>query len=76
MTLDEAENVARLIGHADHACSNCVRDLVTHANRIFPGFRFSCVGDYLLERIPAGDYGEGEVIACVSAYLSVDVRAV
>lgn len=38
MTDDEAKLIAKLIGFADRGCSNCVGDLVDHANRLFPQF--------------------------------------
>ena len=41
MTLDEANRIARLIGYADSACSNCVGNLVTQANTLFPEFKFT-----------------------------------
>jgi hypothetical protein len=41
MTLKEAREVARLIGFADGGCSNCVSDLIAHANRKFPKFIWS-----------------------------------
>lgn len=40
MTQDEANKIAELIGYADSACPNCVRELVEHANRIIPEYKW------------------------------------
>lgn len=45
MTKAEAELVAKLIGFADGACSNCVRTLVEQANRLFPEFIWTFPSD-------------------------------
>lgn len=40
MTREEAEIVARIIGHADNGCSSCVGTLVDLANERIAGWRF------------------------------------
>lgn len=40
MTLEEAKKLARIIGTADNACSNCVEALVIDLNKTFPEFKW------------------------------------
>jgi hypothetical protein len=49
MTLDDARIIAELIGFADRGCSNCVGDLVEHANRLMPKFSFRMGKDPIAE---------------------------
>lgn len=53
MTLEDAEKIAVLIGYADHACNNCVGDLVEHANRLLPGFVFEATEETTRDEWPA-----------------------
>ena len=41
MTLEEAQKIAFIIGHADGGCASCVEDLVNLSNEILPEFIFS-----------------------------------
>lgn len=51
---NDAQKIAYIIGYADGGCSVCVRELVEHCNRIFPGFiwEYTEETEYL-----ATDYG-------------------
>lgn len=50
MTLDEAKRLARIIGYADNACSNCVGKLVDKANALFPEFKFTLTDETRTDR--------------------------
>ena len=48
MTLEEAEQVARVIATADDGCAVCVKDLVLHLRRVFPGFLWEYVNGQVI----------------------------
>ena len=54
MTLEDAKEVARLLGYADAGCPYCVADLVERANKLFPLYKWESSGEDVREDIGDG----------------------
>lgn len=71
MQLEEAQKIALLIGFADSGCSNCVDDLVDHANRIFPEFTWTMSRDRAAHRLT---HINEDGIECTNRFIPVSVE--
>lgn len=66
MTQEEAQKIARIVGHADGGCSACVGDLVARLNEQGLGWRFTKSAETIYPDYDAAEPEDTRIVVTVT----------